>query len=99
MAVQPRITYPLFHHEHDVATDVATARLTIHFAMRIAEKLQMSDYPYPSKLPFAPGQDPAALEEWERIAPAEYLSVPPMPLMGQQRTQAALDDKSKSKKT
>ncbi|KAK8054418.1 choline dehydrogenase [Apiospora saccharicola] len=59
---QPRITYPLFNDEHDVAR----ARLAVRCCMRIAEKWRESDYPYPVKMVFAPGQDPAALEEWER---------------------------------
>ncbi|KAK8115447.1 choline dehydrogenase [Apiospora sp. TS-2023a] len=73
---QPRITYPLFNHEHDVAR----ARLAVRFCMRIAEKWQDSGYPYPVKLVFAPGQDPAALEEWERAAPADYVPLPPVPV-------------------
>lgn len=68
---QPRITYPLFNHEHDVAP----ARLAVRFAMRMAEKLQQWDYAYPTKLLFAPGQDPVALDEWEKAAPADYVPV------------------------
>ncbi|KAI1461843.1 putative GMC oxidoreductase [Annulohypoxylon moriforme] len=69
---QPRITYPLFTDKRDVVT----ARLAIHFAMRLADELLQSDYPYPAKLAFAPGRDPSVLEEWEKAAPTEYLSVP-----------------------
>ncbi|KAI1144953.1 putative GMC oxidoreductase [Nemania diffusa] len=66
---QPRITYPMFTNEHDVES----ARLAVRFAMRLADKFQHSDYPYPAKLVFAPGQDPTILEEWEKAAPIEYL--------------------------
>ncbi|KAK8036633.1 choline dehydrogenase [Apiospora phragmitis] len=69
---QPRITYPMFNNGHDMAT----ARLAVRFAMRLAEKLQNSGYPYPAKLLFTPGQDPTALEDWEKAAPADYAPVP-----------------------
>ncbi|OTB00281.1 putative GMC oxidoreductase [Hypoxylon sp. CI-4A] len=65
---QPRITYPMFTNEHDIAS----ARIAVRFTMRLAEELQHSGYPYPTKLAFAPGQDPMMLKEWERSAPAEY---------------------------
>ncbi|KAI0473339.1 putative GMC oxidoreductase [Xylariaceae sp. FL0804] len=69
---QPRITYPMFTNEHDIAC----ARLAVRFTMRLAEELQYSGYPYPSTLAFAPGQDPTMLEEWEKSAPIDYLPVP-----------------------
>ncbi|KAK7991222.1 hypothetical protein PG988_000016 [Apiospora saccharicola] len=87
---QPRITYPLLNHEDDVAR----ARLAVRFCMRIAEKWQESDYPYPIQMVFAPGQDPAALEEWERAAPAEYVLVPPVPGTGGSKTQEVAVDRS-----
>ncbi|KAK7930995.1 hypothetical protein PG985_001707 [Apiospora marii] len=94
---QPRITYPLFNDEHDVAT----ARLAVRFAMRIAEKWRRSDYPYPTKLLFAPGQDPAALEAWEKAAPADYIAVPPISraIAVQEKAHPTLDDVSKANKT
>ncbi|KAI2615844.1 putative GMC oxidoreductase [Hypoxylon sp. NC1633] len=69
---QPRITYPMFTNKHDIAS----ARIAVRFSMKLAEELQHSDYPYPSKLVFAPGQDLDILEEWERAAPIEYLPTP-----------------------
>ncbi|KAI0891047.1 putative GMC oxidoreductase [Annulohypoxylon nitens] len=77
---QPRITYPLFTDERDVVS----ARLAVRFAMRLADELQHSGYPYPAKLVFAPGQDPSVLEEWEKAAPNDYLPVlePTMSSMG-----------------
>ncbi|KAF3009410.1 hypothetical protein E8E14_010014 [Neopestalotiopsis sp. 37M] len=69
---QPRVTYPMFSTEQDIAT----ARLAVRFSMRLAEKLQESDYPYPAKLAFAPGQDATLLDQWEKSAPAEYLPIP-----------------------
>ncbi|KAI0189432.1 putative GMC oxidoreductase [Astrocystis sublimbata] len=65
---QPKITYPLLNDDGDVAA----ARLAVRFTMRLAEIFQRS-YPYPSKLTFAPGQDPAPLEKWESAFPDEYL--------------------------
>ncbi|KAK8085893.1 choline dehydrogenase [Apiospora hydei] len=82
---QPRIIYPMFNNEHDIAT----ARMAVRFAMRLAEELQNSDYPYPAKLLFAPGQDPTALEEWEKAAPAEYV-----PVAGQHATLSREQDAS-----
>ncbi|KZZ88344.1 Glucose-methanol-choline oxidoreductase [Moelleriella libera RCEF 2490] len=69
---QPRITYPLLSNEHDVKT----ARLAIRFAMRLGEKLQQSDYPYPATFAFAPGQDATLLVEWENAAPVEQIPSP-----------------------
>ncbi|KAI1379874.1 putative GMC oxidoreductase [Hypoxylon crocopeplum] len=69
---QPRITYPMFTNKHDIAS----ARIAVRFTMKLAEELQNSDYPYPAKLVFAPGQDLDILEEWERAAPTEYLPIP-----------------------
>ncbi|PHH90437.1 hypothetical protein CDD83_3645 [Cordyceps sp. RAO-2017] len=66
--VQPRITYPLLSTEHDLES----ARLAVRFTLRLAEEFQKSGYPYPATLAFAPGQDPAVLEEWEAAAPREY---------------------------
>ncbi|KAK8043983.1 hypothetical protein PG993_004007 [Apiospora rasikravindrae] len=84
---QPRITYPMFTNDHDIAT----ARLAVRFAMRLAEELKQSDYPYPAKLLFAPGQDPTALAEWEKAAPAEYVPIPvPSPGAGQQKAKPTL---------
>ncbi|KAI0024497.1 putative GMC oxidoreductase [Xylariomycetidae sp. FL0641] len=69
---QPRITYPMFTTGHDLTS----ARLAVRFTMRLAEELQGSDYPYPAKIAFGPGQEPTMLEEWERAAPPDYLPVP-----------------------
>ncbi|KAK8106959.1 uncharacterized protein PG998_008972 [Apiospora kogelbergensis] len=54
---QPQITYPLFTQEHDIKT----ARLAVRFAMRLVERIQHSDYPYPVKLLFVSGQGRSAL--------------------------------------
>ncbi|KAK8010163.1 choline dehydrogenase [Apiospora arundinis] len=89
---QPRITYPMFTNEHDIST----ARLAVRFSMRLAEKLQNSDYPYPAKLVFAPGQDRAALEEWEKAAPVDYLPIP-MPLPPSVQAHPSPKDAPKSK--
>ncbi|KAI1478786.1 putative GMC oxidoreductase [Daldinia eschscholtzii] len=47
-----------------------------------------------AKLAFAPGQDPTMLEEWERVAPIDYLPVPAQPvssLPGSVTSQANLE--------
>ncbi|KAK8867602.1 alcohol oxidase [Apiospora arundinis] len=89
---QPWMTYPMFTNEHDIST----ARLAVRFSMRLAEKLQNSDYPYPAKLVFAPGQDGAALEEWEKAAPVDYLPIP-MPLPPSVQAHPSPQDAPKSK--
>jgi choline dehydrogenase-like flavoprotein len=66
---QPRIIYPLLNNDHDIAT----ARLAVRFTMRLADEFQHSGYPYPSRLAFGPGQDPTALETWEKSFPDEYM--------------------------
>ncbi|KID83939.1 choline dehydrogenase [Metarhizium guizhouense ARSEF 977] len=88
---QPRITYPLFSDNHDIAS----ARLAVRFTMRLADMFQHSGYPYPVKLAFAPGQDPAALEEWERSFPDDYLlpkAVPSPPSDRQPKTWENVSD-------
>jgi choline dehydrogenase-like flavoprotein len=66
---QPRITYPLLNNEYDIAS----ARLAVRFTMRLADIFQHSSYPYPSKLAFAPGQDPTPLDRWEKSFPSSYM--------------------------
>jgi choline dehydrogenase-like flavoprotein len=66
---QPCITYPLLNNDHDIAS----ARLAVRFTMRLADIFQHSGYPYPSKLVFAPAQDPTPLEDWEKSFPDDYL--------------------------
>ncbi|OTA69259.1 GMC oxidoreductase [Hypoxylon sp. EC38] len=56
---QPRVVYPMYTNENDIAS----ARLAVRFTMRLADELQHSGYPYPARLAFAPGQDPSILEE------------------------------------
>ncbi|OTB14104.1 hypothetical protein K445DRAFT_302665 [Daldinia sp. EC12] len=87
---QPRITYPMFTDEHDIAS----ARLAVRFTLRLADELLRLGYPHPAKLAFAPGQDPTMLEEWERAAPIDYLPVPAQPvssLPGSVTSQANLE--------
>jgi choline dehydrogenase-like flavoprotein len=75
---QPRITYPLLNNDHDVAT----ARLAVRFTMRLADAFQHSGYPYRSRLVFAPGQDSAPLDKWEKSFPADYLVPESVPSSG-----------------
>jgi choline dehydrogenase-like flavoprotein len=66
---QPRIVYPLLSTDEDIAT----ARLAVRFTMRLAQQFFDSEYPYPCKLAFAPGQNPELLEGWEKTFPKDYM--------------------------
>ncbi|KAG8165119.1 hypothetical protein KVR01_005394 [Diaporthe batatas] len=57
----PRIVYPMFTDERDLAA----ARLAVRFTMRVAAEFQASGYPYPAPFAFAPGNRPDLLREWE----------------------------------
>ncbi|POS76991.1 hypothetical protein DHEL01_v204610 [Diaporthe helianthi] len=58
----PRIVYPMFTDERDLAA----ARLAVRFTMRVAAEFQVSGYPYPAPFAFAPGNRPDLLSEWEQ---------------------------------
>ncbi|KAL1865060.1 hypothetical protein Daus18300_007407 [Diaporthe australafricana] len=57
----PRVVYPMFTDERDLAA----ARLAVRFTMRLAAEFQTSGYPYPAPFAFAPGNNPDLLQEWE----------------------------------
>ncbi|KAK2613228.1 hypothetical protein N8I77_000152 [Diaporthe amygdali] len=60
----PRIIYPMFTDERDLAA----ARLAVRFTMRLAAEFQNSGYPYPTPFAFAPGNSPELLRQWEQSA-------------------------------
>ncbi|KAI1177090.1 putative GMC oxidoreductase [Nemania sp. FL0916] len=61
-ASNPRVTHPMYLHEHDVVV----ARRAVKFVMRLADEFQRSGYPYEATLAFAPGNHPGDLIKWER---------------------------------
>ncbi|KAL1842177.1 hypothetical protein VTK73DRAFT_3189 [Phialemonium thermophilum] len=71
----PRIHYRMLTDERDRAT----IRRGTRFAMRLAEQLQASGYPYPARLAFAPGVDAPELDAMTRDQDSPPLEGPSAP--------------------